>query len=166
VNLASPQLRRTSSIRALPEPARRERRTAEPPTGLVSQVRTAFAAKNRLATFLGGLLGGGVPVATYELAHVEIDVQRPLWIQTPAWIVLGGLLFSAITVCQWGFSAFRAHDDRGWKAVLGGGKALGFTVILEGVLITAKTPWLSIAALCYLVGINAIATGVRLSRTR
>jgi hypothetical protein len=78
----------------------------------------------------------------------------PIYAQLPAWLVVGGLLFSALTVCQWAREAFGSP----WKA-------LGFTVLLEGILTFAHTPWLSVASVCYLVAINATATGVRLSRT-
>jgi hypothetical protein len=120
--------------------------------GVVGQVREAVKRKNRLAATLGALIGGGVPVASYQLAHAEIDPSRALWAQLPAWLVLGGLLNSALTVFHWARSAFGS-----------GAKALGFAVLLEGVLTFSRTPWLSIGALVYLVAINATATGVRLS---
>lgn len=43
-------------------------------------------------------------------------------------------------------------------------KALGFTVLLEGVMTCSGQQWLAITALCYLCTINAIATGVTLAR--
>lgn len=121
--------------------------------GVVGQVRVALKPRNRLASFLGALLGGGVPVASFQLAHHEVDISQSLWTQLPAWLVLGGLLFSALTVFQWAKMAFGS----GWKA-------LGFAFLLEGVLTCASTPWLSIGALVYLCGINMVATGVRLSK--
>jgi len=145
---SSPRLRAVSQ----PPPARTPRTTRPPRTDVVSQVRAALQPKNRLATALGALLGGGVPVATYVLSHREVTADAPLYAQIPAWLVLGGLLFSALTVTQWGRAAFGS----GWKA-------LGFTVLLEGVLTCSATPWLSAGALVYLVAINAAATGVRLS---
>jgi hypothetical protein len=48
-------------------------------------------------------------------------------------------------------------------AFASGWKAAGFCVLLEGVLLVSRTPWLSVAALAYLCAINGIATGVRLS---
>jgi len=133
------------------------RKRAEPQSaaslGVVAQVREALKPRNRLATSLGALLGGGVPVATYTLAHHEIDTTAPLYAQLGAWLVVGGLLFSALTVYQWARLAFGS-----------GAKALGFAVLLEGVLTFAHTPWLGVGALVYLVAINATATGVRLSR--
>jgi hypothetical protein len=68
------------------------------------------------------------------------------------YLALGGLLFSARTVYAWGRLAFQAS-----------GKALGFVVLMEGVMTMSHTPWLSPAALAYLVAINGIATGCTLS---
>lgn len=140
-------------LRAVPPPNTRKTGAAsQAPLGVVGQVRTACRPGNRLATLLGGFLGGGVPIAAWQLAHGEIDPGRSLFTQIAAWLVLGGLLFSAATVLEWGRAAFGS-----------GVKALGFTLLLEGVLTCAHTPWLSVAGLVYLVAINAVATGVRLS---
>jgi hypothetical protein len=86
-------------------------------------------------------------VASYWLAHHELSRG---WVVYA--LVAGGLLFSAMTVVRWAASAFGSHA-----------KAVGFTVLLEGVLLYSNTDWLALAALAYLVGINAIATGVRLA---
>lgn len=145
---SSPRLRAVSQ----PPPPRAPRTTRPARADVVSQVRAAMQPRNRLATALGALLGGGVPVATYVLSHQEVSQAAPLYAQLPAWLVLGGLLFSALTVTQWGRMAFGS----GWKA-------LGFTVLLEGVLTCSSTQWLSVGALVYLICINATATGVRLS---
>jgi hypothetical protein len=143
--------RSTSSprLRVVPKEPRTRREL-----GVVGQVRAALKPRNRLATTLGALLGGGVPMASWQLAHHEVDATLPIYAQLPAWLVVGGLLFSALTVCQWAREAFGSP----WKA-------LGFTVLLEGILTFAHTPWLSVASVCYLVAINATATGVRLSRS-
>jgi hypothetical protein len=42
-------------------------------------------------------------------------------------------------------------------------KALGSTVLLEGVMTCSSVDWLSYAALGYLIGVNAIAAGVTLA---
>lgn len=140
-------------LRSVPIAASAPRAPRAPRTDVVSQVREAARPRNRLATTLGGILGGGVPVATYVLSHREVVVgATPLYAQLPAWLVLGGLLFSALTVYQWGRAAFGSAA-----------KAAGFAVLLEGVLTCSSTGWLSVGALAYLVAINAAATGVRLS---
>lgn len=115
-------------------------------TGIVGQVQTALKAENRLATFLGALLGAIVPVATFTVAH-----SLTSWRELMALLVVGGLLYSGTTVYQWGRLAFGS-----WY------KALGFTVLLEGVM-TFSHGWLSGTALGYLVAINAIATGATLA---
>lgn len=121
---------------------------------VVDQVVTACRPQNRVATLLGALLGGFVPVATYVVAHQE-TTSAPLWTQLPALLVLGGLAYSALTVYRWARMAV-GH------AV----KAAGFVVLLEGVMVASSTPWLGLVALGYLVGINAIATGCQLSLDR
>lgn len=115
--------------------------------GVLGEVRLALHPRNRAAALLGAVLGGGVPIASYWLAHHELSRG---WVVYA--LVAGGLLFSAATVVRWAASAFGSQA-----------KALGFTVLLEGVLLYSSTDWLALAALVYLVGINAIATGVRLA---
>ena len=139
-------------------PARPRRHAPAAPRrapGVVEQVRGALRPRARLATALGFLLGGFVPVAVYVIAHHELDWSAPLYLQRGTLLVLGGLLFSASTEFNWGRMAFHA-----------GGKALGFVVLLEGVMVTSTTAWLAMAALVYLVGVNGVATGCNLSRGR
>jgi hypothetical protein len=114
-----------------------------------------MAPQARLATVLGAALGGIVPVGSYWLAHHEVSADVPLYAQLSAWLVFGALVFSAKTVVEWGRLAF----GDAWKAV-------GFTALIEGMLISSHTPSLSLAALAYLVSINGIATGCRLSLGR
>jgi murein DD-endopeptidase MepM/ murein hydrolase activator NlpD len=42
-------------------------------------------------------------------------------------------------------------------------KALGFTLLLEGIMMTSSAAWLTAIALAYLVLINAVANGCRLA---
>lgn len=144
---SSPRLRTAS-----PAPAPRAPRTLRP-LGVVQQVREALKRRNRLAAALGFLLGGFVPVASFVVAHGELDAARSLWLQPGTALVLGGLLFSAKTVYSWSKLAFGESS-----------KALGFVVLLEGVMILAKTGWLGAAALGLLVGINGVATACRVAR--
>ena len=126
-------------------------KSARKHTGIVDQVRTAFSRDHRLATVVGILLGAIVPLATFTVAHNEVDWAQPL---NPAVaFVVGGLVYSARTVYDWGRLAFVSAP-----------KAVGFTVLLEGSMVASQTGWLSIAALVYLCAINAIATGVTLAR--
>jgi VIT1/CCC1 family predicted Fe2+/Mn2+ transporter len=121
-------------------------------TNAVDQVRIALRPRNRLATFLGFLLGGFVPLASFFVAHFELSAITPLYTQRALYLVLGGLAYSAKTVWQWGTLAFQ-----------NGFKAFGFVVLLEGVMVTSHILWLSIAALVYLMAINGIATGCNLT---
>jgi hypothetical protein len=142
---------RLSVVRDVPRNARRSAPKTYDPSTIVGQVRIALKRENRLAAVLGGLLGAGVPVGSYQLAHHEITAA-PLWTQLSAWLVLGGLVFSALTVFQWGKIAFVSPI-----------KAVGFCVLLEGILVGSATPWLSFSALIYLCCINAVATGCNLA---
>jgi VIT1/CCC1 family predicted Fe2+/Mn2+ transporter len=125
------------------------------PLGVVDQVSASLRPRARLATLLGFALGGFVPLASYVVAHSEIDPAVSLYAQVTTLLVLGGLLYSAKTVYAWGKLAFRAPA-----------KAAGFVVLLEGVMVFAHTQWLSIAALAYLMAINGLATGCNLALDR
>jgi uncharacterized membrane protein len=100
-----------------------------------------------LATLVGCVLGGFVPLASYVLAHLP-SPSTALW-----GLVVGGLLFSAKTVWQWGLLAFADP----WKAS-------GFVLLIEGVMVLSPVPWLAVTALALLVAINAIATGCTLAQ--
>lgn len=139
------------------KPARspRQPRAAKAPTafGVVAQVRASLAREHRLATFIGFLLGGFVPLATFVVAHYEVDRAAPLYGQLATALVLGGLAYSAKTVYEWGKMAFRQPA-----------KAAGFVLLIEGVMVTSTHAVLSIAALVYLIAINGIATGCTLTQ--
>jgi uncharacterized membrane protein HdeD (DUF308 family) len=97
---------------------------------------------------VGCLLGGFIPLATYFIAHFELDT---FWSVNTV-IVLGGLAYSAKTVWQWTYLAFDCRY-----------KATGFVMLTEGVMVFSHTPWLAVCALSYLIGINAVATGCLLA---
>lgn len=115
---------------------------------VVSQIKIAFA--NPLPLLIGALIGGLVPIATYTVGHAELGTAG--WGSVPGTIVIGGCLFSAITVYKWGRKAFDCAF-----------KALGFVVLSEGVMTFSQTPWLSLLMLCFLVAINAVANGANLA---
>lgn len=121
--------------------------------GIVDQVKQSMKPNNRLALICGAILGGFVPIATYTIAHCEVDYQAPLWTQWMILLVLGGLVYSALTVFNWAKVAFK-HPA----------KAIGFVVLLEGTMTFSHAgvlgiPLLSLAALTLLVGINSVAAG-------
>jgi hypothetical protein len=109
---------------------------------IIAQIEVA--ARNPLPALIGALLGALVPSATFMVGHYELTS----WTEPKALIVLGGLVFSALTVFRWGRLAFGSSV-----------KALGFVILAEGVMTFCSTAWLSLVALGYLVLINAIATG-------
>jgi hypothetical protein len=117
-------------------------RTDPASRGIIAQIH--IAARNPLPAVIGALLGALVPSATFMVGHYELAS----WTEPKALIVLGGLVFSALTVFRWGRLAFGSPV-----------KAFGFVVLAEGVMTFCSTAWLSVVALGYLVLINAIATG-------
>lgn len=144
--------RRSKRDRRTLRAARAERIPAGP-LGVVSQVRLALQPRSRLPFAIGLLLGAFVPLATFVISHTEIDLARALYLQPAAAFVLGGLLFSAVTMYGWGKLAFLQRT-----------KALGFVLLLEGTMVTAHTHWLAVAALVYLCAINGVATACNLAR--
>jgi hypothetical protein len=122
--------------------------TTEEAVGVVGQLRVSFQPKNRMALILGLFLGALVPVIAFWLAHFErMSFDSPV-----TYVVLGGLMFSAKSVYEWGAQAF--HDRF---------KAVGFLVLVEGTMILSHTMWLSVMCLGYLMFINAVATGTNLA---
>jgi VIT1/CCC1 family predicted Fe2+/Mn2+ transporter len=118
--------------------------------GVLDQVAQATRSHNRLAFTVGGLLGGFIPVASFTICHYECEAQPYLWV-----LVVAGFTYSAITVYQWATIAFK-H----WA------KAVGFVVLMEGVIFFSHTLWLSYAALGVLVLINGISTATNLIADR
>ncbi len=114
---------------------------------IVEQVRKSMHKQNRLAMTCGFILGSFVPVASFTLGHYEAPANGMMWL-----LVAGGLAYSAMTVFQWATIAFR-HPA----------KALGFCVLIEGVMTFSHTLWLSLAGLTLLVIINGVATGSTLA---
>jgi hypothetical protein len=117
-------------------------------TNPLAQLR--LARRRPLAALLGAT-PGFVPVGVYWVGHHELTSWAP-WTCPKAMIVYAGLLFSVLTVYGWSADMF------GSKV-----KALGFTVLIEGIMMTAAAGWLNLIALGYLVAINAIANGCRLA---
>jgi hypothetical protein len=118
--------------------------------GVLEQVERSLKPGNRLATLMGAMLGGFIPLASYTIAHQEAPNKPVLWV-----LVACGLAYSALTVFDWARVAFR-HPI----------KALGFCGLLEGVMTFSSTQWLGIAALTMLIVINGIATGCNLVADR
>ncbi len=110
----------------------------------VEQVRLTFRSDRRLSAFMGCLIGGFIPAATFVVVHYEVRSEPWLWA-----FVVAGLYFSALSVFHWAKQAFTLTQ-----------KAVGFVVLLEGVVSFSRTPWLAATGLVVLVGINGISTAV------
>lgn len=136
------------------QPVKRKREPKPKPKGapgIVTQIKTAAKASNRLAATAGLLMGGIVPFMVFMVAHYEMTA----WLSVHGALVCGGLLFSAITVWQWAKAGFACP----WKAT-------GFAILVEGVMVLSTQPLLTQLALAYLIMINGIATGVRFSQQK
>src|SRR5262245_59805006 len=115
-------------------------------TNPLAQLR--MARRKPVAALLGAT-AGVVPVGVFELGHYELTSWSPLACPKAA-IVYAGLVFSALTVLSWSSDMFGSRL-----------KAIGFTALLEGIMMTADAGWLSAIALGYLVVINAVSNGCR-----
>jgi hypothetical protein len=99
-------------------------------------------AKQRTIGQLFAAIGASfLPVASYMIAHIEVEQTPYMWI-----LVIAALTFSAPMLIQW------AQKWCGHVA-----KAIGFTVLLEGVMVFSALPELRMGALVILVAINAHA---------
>lgn len=127
------------------QPKRADRRLTALQTerlSAVDQIKNTFAAHQRLSAIMGFLLGGFIPVATYVVVHYEVATYPALWV-----LVIGGLVYSAISVFKWARMAFNMSA-----------KAYGFVVLLEGVVTFATSHSLALGGLVILIAINGIAT--------
>lgn len=86
-----------------------------------------------------------IPLAAYGVAHSQqVKTYPMMWT-----LVLASLAFSAPSVAQWA---------SGWtgRGPLGIAKSVGFTVLLECVLIFVDQPIYARSALAILTGINCL----------
>jgi hypothetical protein len=94
---------------------------------VTEQFKRSFSSGNRLGLLIGAAIGSFVPVASYILIHGEAALTSP-WLLA---LVLGALLFSALSVFGWASAAFHS-----------GLKAAGFCVLVEGTMVLSHTTWL------------------------
>ena len=137
----------------------------------IAQLR--HAAHSPVALTMGALLGAFVPCSTFVVVHCgrlivvrgDGTVSHAPWSHPGWWLVAGGLAFSASTVYRWAASAFppKAGEMTWWERVYTRVKALGFVLLVEGVLLLSPLPELSYVALGLLVAINALGTGAALA---
>lgn len=144
----------SAKLRAISSPRiRTEHKRRKPQSSVIAAVRAAVAPESRLASFVGLVLGGFTPLASYVVCHSELPSAQGVYFATLLAIVAGGLLFSAKTVWQWGQLAFADP----WKAT-------GFVLLLEGVMVASSVAPLAYGALSLLILINGVATGCQLAQ--
>lgn len=118
---------------------------------VLNQIQVTCSNGNKRAAFIGFVLGGIIPALTFFVDRYEIQHNVSLLAQIPAYLVLGGMFFSAKTVFDWARLAF--HNTF---------KAAGFVVLLEGAMIFSGLLPLAVVALVVLVTINGTATACHL----
>jgi lipoprotein signal peptidase len=112
------------------------KKTTSPNYSILTQLRSL--RKNKLAAFIGILVGAVIPVIIYRIAHNHVAAAPALWM-----IVAGGLV-----------SLVHRFTRGAWKLFGSWYKAGGFTVLLELTTVFIHG-WESYIALGVLIAINA-----------
>jgi hypothetical protein len=137
-------------------PSRPKRAPPQIRNSFVARVRATFQKGNRLAAAAGTVGGSAIPLGVFSIVHTlpEGLMQRVGLLS----VATGGLVFSARSVYDMGMSFFQARS-----------KALGFVVLMEGVMSLAqllRVSWVawsaSIFALTVLMAANGVSTAVNL----
>jgi hypothetical protein len=148
-----------SSSRIKLAPARKTRKTRTPRVapvapkdlGVIDSIIEACkpGTRNRLALVVGLVVGGVVPIGSFLETHLELNLTEGLSLlgHIMTYAVIGGLLFSALTVYSW----FERAYANGWKA-------FGVVLFMETVMTFSGLLGLSLAILCILIFVNAFAT--------
>jgi phosphatidylserine synthase len=118
---------------------------------VVQDVQTALDKRRRIPAVIGAFLGAVIPFLTWHTAHADLDITKG-WLQFQALFCAAGLLYSSLNVYSWGEIAFRNKM-----------KAFGFVLLMEGIMVSSKTLWVSLLVLGYLMIINAVATATNLA---
>jgi hypothetical protein len=149
--------------------------TQEP--SLLQKIDTALGKTNR-TTFLKLLfLAGIIPVLTWWNIHHELPAAWEAtktggWMQQTTAIglsiaTIGGLLFSALTVCKWAYVAFRVKTKYQWlNNAINLTKAIGFTLIIELTMTLSSHWYIGVTLMLYLAIINGVETSVSLLQER
>lgn len=114
------------------KPAARKQVTATP-------IKVSVAQKRMVGQFCASIAAGFLPIASYMLAHYESQTNPFMWV-----LVIAALMFSAPTLVDW---------SKKWCGSTT--KAVGFAVLLEGVMIMSHNQILSLVGLVILVAINS-----------
>jgi len=110
----------------------------KPKRKTIPAVKLTAKEQRTIGQVLAAIAGGFLPIASFVLAHVEVQEQPFKWI-----LLAAALLFSAPTLAEWA-----------QKWCHGVYKAWGFTVLLEGVMVFSSSQYLALAGLAILVAIN------------
>jgi hypothetical protein len=123
----------------------------------IAQLEIVFATwRNRIAGLVGAI-AGLVPYGAYRLGHYEVTSWDPR--QCPkVLVVIAALAFSVLTVTDWAHQVFATENK--FVSVI---KALGFTALIEALMMTSDYRPLSLGCLYLLVAVNAVANGCRLA---
>lgn len=111
---------------------------------IVRSMKTTTTTSNKLETLLASAAASFIPVGVFFTSHkalgMSLSQSWPLWI-----ISIAGLIYSIPSVVSW------AQSWTGTRS-----KAIGFTVMLEGLMVLSGEMWLSVVALLLLGGVNAM----------
>jgi len=132
----------------------------KPADDILTQIHLALGKGYRAAAIIGALTGGGVTYCTHAMARGDLattpwESGHYAWFLGRLALVLGGLLFSILTTYSFGRSAFGS----GWLAV-------GFLVLMDGVMVASAQPQLEWFATVLLIAIEAVTTGCTVARGR
>lgn len=131
--------------------------TAKTDTNPIAQLEICMASwRNRMAALIGSI-GGLVPYGAYRLGHYEITSWSP-FACPKALVVYAALAFSVLTVSGWAHQVFATANR--WESLI---KALGFTALVEALMMTSDYRPLALGCLGLLIAINAVANGCRLA---
>ena len=125
---------------------------------VIDSIHRATARTNRLGLILGSTVGAIAPVGVFSIAHSGVILSTlSLWRQPVAYLALGGLVFSALSVVTWTERLFRSKT-----------KAIAWTILVEGIMTFAPPAlvWLSWVCLALLIGVNAISNGCSVALDR
>lgn len=99
---------------------------------------------NKVETLLASLAASFIPVGVFIVSHKALE--QPIAQSWPLWILsLAGLIYSIPSVVSW------ATTWTGSKY-----KSIGFTIMLEGLMVGSGEMWLSVISLLLLGGVNAM----------
>lgn len=105
---------------------------------------TTSTTSNKFETLLASAAASFIPVGVFFTSHKAL--LGPISTTWPLVVIsLAGLIYSIPSVVTW------AQSWTGSKA-----KAIGFTVMLEGLMVGSGEMWLSVISLLLLGGVNAM----------